>query len=406
MSQPSRNQPTCSRTCSATSLAACGLSLLLVLLAPSVGIHATAVAATPDAGVSSGSTGGGIARGVANAADPATGSDDPTRAAIDALIENEPGVYGVVLMRPDGRILYNRNGDTPFVSASLYKLILLADLCKAIDDGDLGPDTPLYIAPEFFDAHDGWDSYFDPAYAGTYTTVQEAMFAAGAYSSNVASMALLTVTSTEELNQTAAALGLTGTFLFTDPTTTPSWPPTADGDTSPDDAIDARRVVLGYASDGQVNLTTPMDMAHYFALLTNGELFNERVSEMISAILREQTVNDRFPALLPPGTAMVHKTGNLEQVIHDVGVIYAPAGPVILAAMVEAPGNDERAIEVVQRLALIAYGVYDVPPVTAPLFTDQATPEPSGVTSGVTPDGTPEHSREAGSADSGQAEPG
>jgi hypothetical protein len=119
-------------------------------------------------------------------------------------------------------------------------------------------------------------------------------------------------------------------------------------------------------------------------------LINERVSEKITAILRDQTINDRFPALLPPGTATIRKTGNLEHVVHDVGVIYAPDGPVILAAMVEAPENDERAIQVVQRLALIAYGVYDVPPFTVPVYKNQATPDGSNTTSGAYPDDTPE----------------
>jgi beta-lactamase class A len=396
MSVRSHDWPT-SRTLSAIQLAlACALSLFAI--SPVLIGQRDAVAATPQDGDPDGGAGGGIAHGAANAADPATGSDDPIAASIDALIENEPGVYGVVLMRPDGRVLYNRNGDTPFVSASLYKLILLADVCKAVDDDSLTPDTPLLLSPEFFEVQDNWDSYFDPAFAGGYTTVQEAMYAAGAYSSNVAAMALLTVTSTDQLNQTAADLGLTGTFLFTDPTSTPAWPPTADGNTTQDDAINARRVVLGYASDEQVNLTTPMDMAHYFSLLMNGKLINERVSEMITAILREQTVNDRFPVLLPPDTAIVHKTGNLEHVIHDVGVIYAPDGPVILAAMVEAPANDERAIQVVQRLALIAYGEYDVPPFTVPVYTSQATPAGNDSTSVVTPDGTPEQDHDAQAA--------
>src|SRR5829696_468848 len=399
MSDRSRHWPK-TRALPAIQLAlACALSIGLLFIWPVLGGQRAAIAATPQDGDPSDGSGGGITSGAANAADPATGSDDPTAATIDALIENEAGVYGVVLMRPDGRVLYNRNGNTPFVSASLYKLILLADVCKAVDDGSLTPDTPLLLAPEFFEEHDNWDSYFDSAYAGGYTTVQEAMYAAGAYSSNVAAMALLTVTSTDELNQTAADLGFTGTFLFTDPTSTPAWPPTADGNTTQDDAINARRVVLEYASDEQVNLTTPMDMAHYFSLLMNGKLINERVSEMIAAILREQTVNDRFPALLPPDTAIVHKTGNLEHVIHDVGVIYAPNGPVILAAMAEAPANDKRAIQVVQRLALIAYGVYEVPPLTAPEYTGLATPAGNDSTSGVTSDGTPEQDHDARAAE-------
>jgi beta-lactamase class A len=324
-----------------------------------------------------------------SSANASTKLPDEIAATIDALVSKEPGVYGVVLMRPDGSVLYSRNGNMPFVSASLYKLILLADICREIDDGELEPDTQLYIDPEYFAERDGWDAYFDPSYAETYTTVQEAMYAAGAFSSNVAAKALLTETSTEDLNATATDLGLTGTFLFTDPEKTPAWPPIADNDTSSTDANNARQLVLSYATDGKVNLTTPMDMAHYFSLLMNGEVYNERVSAMITAILHEQMIDDRFPALLPAGTEMVHKTGNLDHVVHDVGVIYAPAGPVILAALVEAPSNDERATQIVQRLALIAYGILDVPPVTAPIYAVEAPEEIDG-TAGSLPDGAPD----------------
>src|SRR5687768_17618063 len=36
-------------------------------------------------------------------------SVDQMTASIDLLIVNELGVYGVVLMRPDGTVMYNRN---------------------------------------------------------------------------------------------------------------------------------------------------------------------------------------------------------------------------------------------------------------------------------------------------------
>jgi len=380
------------------------ICLVLLAFAPLLYAGPVANADSPKDGTAGGGPANEQATEVSSSASPVTAPPDRVVSAIDALVGEERGIYGIVLMHPDGSVFYNRNADMPFVSASLYKLILLADVCRAIDGGVLAPDAPLYIEPEFFNERDGWDPFFDPSYKGMYTTVQEAMYAAGAYSSNVAAKALLTVTSTEELNATAEDLGMTGTFLFTDPEKTPTWPPIADADTTSADAADARQFVLSYATDGKVNLTTPMDMAHYFSLLMNGEIYNDRVSAMITAILQVQMIDDRFPALLPPGTELVHKTGNLDHVVHDVGVIYAPAGPVILAALVEAPSNDERATQIVQRLALIAYGILDVPPVTAPMYFPDTPAEMDGTsgtlpadtpaeidgTSGTLPDGTPD----------------
>ena len=77
--------------------------------------------------------------------------------------------------------------------------------------------------------------------------------------------------------------------------------------------------------------------------------------------MRDQAVDDRFPCLLPLGVEMAHKTGNLDHVVHDVGIIWRPEGPVLLIAMIEDPPDDAEATLVIQRLAAIAYGVDPVP---------------------------------------------
>ncbi len=294
--------------------------------------------------------------------DPDERPVDPVTKAIDDLINREDGVYGVILMKPDGTLLYGRNSETPFVSASLYKLILIADICKAIDEGRLFLDTPLYVDWSYFQEADGTDSYFSIDFAGYETTVEEALLATGAYSSNVAAHALLTLTSPEELNAAAQDLGLTGTFLFQDPTTIPEWPPIAKPDSTEADIALSEEMIRVYSTDGQVNLTTPQDMALFFQMLLSGEVVNKSVSKMIIGILQQQQITNRIPALLPPETKTIHKTGNLDFVIHDVGVVYGPDGPVILIAMAQGQSNDDRAIAVEQRLGLIAYGQLDIPP--------------------------------------------
>jgi beta-lactamase class A len=316
--------------------------------------------------------------GTAAAASPGPSTRDQPDAriadAIETLIEPETGVFGIVLMRPDGEVLYTRNARTPFVSASLYKLILLADILIAVDAGMLSLDTPLYLSPEFFRDPDSWDAYYGLEWIGGETTVAEALFAAGAYSSNAAAMALFSLTTLPEVNRLAAELGLYGTFLFTNPFVTPVWPPKPSVDATAEDALRAEQIVLSYATDGQVNLTTPFDMARYFKQLMSGEIGNERVSAMIMEILDHQTINDRIPALLPEGTRVAHKTGNLDRVIHDVGIIWAPDGPMILAALIEDAPSKERGTQILQRLGLIAYGTFTVPPLASPDAGPAATP--------------------------------
>jgi beta-lactamase class A len=287
-------------------------------------------------------------------------------ATIDKLLRNEDGVYGIVLMKPDGTVIYSRNANTPFIAASLYKLVLMAEIYQQREDGELAMDQTIVILDEFFPPdEEGIDTYFDTTFIGTEVTVEEALFATGAYSSNVAARALLTLTNQASLERAAHDLGLVDTHLFVDPGTMRDWPPSPSPDTSEAQTDEAIQFVISSAIDGPVNLTTPHDMSLFFSKLIAGKVVNRRVSHEILDTLGQQMVDDRFPTLLPAGTRLVHKTGNLDHVVHDVGIIYCPNGPIILAAMAEGTSNDDVATEVIQQLAMIAYRANEAPIVAA-----------------------------------------
>lgn len=285
-------------------------------------------------------------------------------AAVDGLIAGEDGVYGIVLMRPDGALLYSHGCHTPFVAASLYKLVLLADIFAEREAGALSFADQIVLRPEYFPAlNEGVDSYFDLSAAGGSVTIEEAVFATGAYSSNVAARALIDLTGQESIEAMAQELGMVHTHFLVDLRELPDWPPLPRGDTSLRDAEAAAMFAHAEARAGPVNLTTPCDMARFFQLLLVGQVVSPEASAELLTVLRQQVVNDRFPILLPAETELAHKTGNLEHVVHDAGIIYGKNGPVILAALSEGMTDDQRAVAVIQRLALVAYGEYNVPPV-------------------------------------------
>jgi beta-lactamase class A len=269
-------------------------------------------------------------------------------------------------MRPDGTVTYSRNATTPFIAASLYKLILMVEIYQQREQGDLDFADKVTLDQEYFPLwNEAPDPYFPLDFIGAEITIEEALFATGAYSSNTSARALITLTSPEELDRTAQELGLLDTHLFVDPAELENWPPTASADTLPDETDEALRFIDASAADGPVNITTPSDMCLFFSKLMRGEIVNPHVSQEIFAILEQQKIGDRFPMLLPDGTRLVHKTGNLDQVVHDVGIIYGPKGPIILAAMAEGQADDDVAYQMIQRLASIAYGDLDVLPMTA-----------------------------------------
>lgn len=279
---------------------------------------------------------------------------------VPSILSNDTGVYGVVVVDPTGTIVYQHNADVPFISASLYKLPLMAQIYAMIETGQVTLDQEIVLDESFFP---GWDEAGDSYYSNDFmwmsTTVEEALFAAGAYSSNVGALALASLTTWTDIDTMAKSLGMTSTNLVVYPTELAAWPP-ALGE-SDDEAAMAQAVafVESQAIDGPIMMTTPRDIATFFLRLLANNVVSPEASAGITGILSQQMVDDRFPQLLPAGTELVHKTGNLEHVVHDAGTIYTPSGPVILAALSEDSFDDSVATWIIQELALSTYESFD-----------------------------------------------
>jgi beta-lactamase class A len=295
----------------------------------------------------------------------------PEQAAMASLLEGEQGVFGVVVFDSNGKVVMTRNAHVPFVTASTYKLLVMADILRKVEAGELSLEQTFVLDPELFAQGDG-DMFFANDEAGSEATLEDLLFAAGAYSSNVAGLTMLKLTSPESLRETAELIGMNETWLLTDPTSLPIWPPQPASDATQADVEAARAYVESSAELGPVNITTPFDMATYMQKLANNSLISPFVSEQIRAILEEQLIRDRIPLLLPDGYEAVEKPGNLEDVVNDVGYITLPSGEIRPVALLSLGlFDDDRATQVEQRLALIAAGIFDIPPYDD---TTQATP--------------------------------
>jgi beta-lactamase class A len=115
--------------------------------------------------------------------------------------------------------------------------------------------------------------------------------------------------------------------------------------------------ITEFSAREPVNLTTPRDMATFFRLLRDDELISPLVSWRLKHILATRIINDRLPALLPGSTEVIHKTGNLINVLHDAGIIESPGGPVIAVALSQAATDIEATTLVEQRLGLLAFEI-------------------------------------------------
>lgn len=114
--------------------------------------------------------------------------------------------------------------------------------------------------------------------------------------------------------------------------------------------------ILGWGAQNQAlnvegykatDLSTPQqtsaaDVATLFSRLYNGTLVSGNSSAKFIALLKDQRVNNRLPVGLPPGTVIAHKTGDLDGVVHDAGIVYGPKTNylvVVTSGSWNSPGN-------------------------------------------------------------------
>jgi beta-lactamase class A len=289
------------------------------------------------------------------------------------LLLLEEGVYGVVLMQPDGTVIYKQNADLPFIAASLYKLVVMVDFFKSRELGEIDFEQSVVLDQSFFPVFEGDDEdvYFDSTMVGASVQITELMQAMITLSSNVAARALLSLTTPEVLNEIAVNLGMANTHLLLEMKDVEPWPPDSISGDNPAATEEALRFVAQMGQTGLINVTTPADIATFFMELANREIVSPEASDEMLQLLEQQEINDRLPALLPEGTVCAHKTGDLVNVVHDAGIVDGEDGPVIVTVLSEAVPDHERTINVIQRLGLIAYGDFDLPP-----MPDSATPQP------------------------------
>ena len=76
--------------------------------------------------------------------------------------------------------------------------------------------------------------------------------------------------------------------------------------------------------------TSPRDVAKVLELMYTGKWVNAKASEQALDIMKLCQTNGRIPKFLPKGTPVAHKTGTMDRVANDAGIVYTPKGDYIL----------------------------------------------------------------------------
>ena len=211
-------------------------------------------------------------------------------------------------------------------AASLIKIPIMIEVFRRRRELHLNCAHAIPI----YDAVEGGSFYDRPA--GSAATVRELIRHMIVESDNTCANMLMDMVGLDAVNETMASLGLTQTVL--------------------------RRKMMDFdaARRGEENVTTVRDMGRLFRLLYDGACVDAAYDMEMLDILKNQEDNCILPAQLPHPIAVAHKTGELDGIYHDCGIIYGRPSPMVLCLLTEGITDEPQAI---YDLSYLARAIYD-----------------------------------------------
>lgn len=257
---------------------------------------------------------------------------------IEKAREDFPGRTAVVFIDFESDKTLDYEGSEQFESASLMKLIVIAELYRLVQVGQLDIDHPLTLEERHIVGGAGDLKDLEPGTTFSVKVLVEKMIT---QSDNTATQMLTDFLTKQALQKSIKNLGLSGT--------------TVNRDVYDFEAIDR----------GLDNYITARDAARLLVQIAKEELPG---SKEIHAVLERQRRNDMIGHDFPSGTRVAHKTGELTGILHDVGIVYAPKGAFVLALLSDQVRDRDKGVKV---FGCLAYDILKLYQTTSP------TPTPS-----------------------------
>ena len=252
---------------------------------------------------------------------------DDTPAKVEQYL-NDGTEYAVYLAYPaksSETFIYNSK---PMRSASMIKVFILATVMEKAKQGEINIDETLTLKGS--DKVGGAGILAGYA-SGTELTLREVLELMITHSDNTATNIVIDRVGMETINDYIKQQGYNDTIL--------------------------RRKMMDYdaIAAGRENFSSVQDLGTFFTRLYNYDCVGEEYDKIMIDFLVKQTDTDCFPAALP-GKQIAHKTGALDGLYDDGGIIYSDTGDAVLVIMTE---NFTGEYNTIQHMKAFARAVID-----------------------------------------------
>jgi beta-lactamase class A len=281
---------------------------------------------------------------------------------LQAAISNVNATVGVAAKHLRTGVEIAHNADDIFFTASTLKVPLLAAMYRMVDRGEIDPGQRVDMTDELRVPGSG---VLKTLGAGIQPTLHDLAMLMIIISDNTATDILYDRVGRDGIARMLDDLGLTHTRI---PMNTRQLLYSIVG-LDPNDPMHTYQMASDklflqrYEPDAdgfsltKSDVSSPSDMCRLLDLIYNGGILSDSSRTAVLDILKRQQLNNVIPLRLPVGVESAHKTGSYHGVRCDVGIVYSPSGPYIVAIM--AKNVSGVTLEVDLSLAAVSRAVYD-----------------------------------------------
>ncbi len=233
------------------------------------------------------------------------------------------------------------NGDEVFHAASTMKTAVMVEVFKQSILGKFLLEDSLEIKNEFESLVDG-SIYFldvkddsdDKLYSliGQKRKIYDLVYDMITVSSNLATNLLIDLVSPAKVTLTMKDYGLNNIKVLRG-------------------VEDVKAYELGLN-----NTVTARDLMKLYEMIATHNILTDKSCEEMIKILLNQKFNDKIPRFLPENVKVAHKTGSINKVEHDSGIIFLPDGrKYVLVILSKDLETNEAGKETIAKLSKLIY---------------------------------------------------
>ena len=108
---------------------------------------------------------------------------------------------------------------------------------------------------------------------------------------------------------------------------------------------------------GMNNTVTAYDLMIIFDHIARGTVVSKSACDSMIQILMHQQLREKIPANLPTNVKVANKTGSIEKISHDAGIVFLPDGRKYIVVLLSRGVEDEKAVN--ETLANVSRIIYD-----------------------------------------------